>query len=690
MAAINTQVVTTGAGSTTLNVPAQPVVVGDLIMIWCAVGFPSITWIASGFTAVPASSNNSTGQHSSCQLLYRTADSTDVSLWQSTGSYTVTISTFHAWDAVIIISGQADPALSGLANSGSLQSSSTSLTANSITTSQSGDVLVWLGVAMCASGSTPLPITVPAGYTQLGIQLNSSGVGTANTGMTIATANQSSPGATGAVSGSISAAQGTGGLLIGVQPATQPVAQPGSVVQSAAGAPTQTAFTVVSKLSNATSLRLKVATDAALTQNVTWVSAQTPDGLNYVRHVVTGLSAGTQYYYQLADTPSGGSETLIGSVGKAKTLPSAGTPQNFRVALVSCITQATTDPAAINDWTAWNADLNVFTGDFDYSGTKSTDLSTQVGVYETQIANSVGLNALIANAWGYYCRSDHEAGPDNGDSDNTYTATNIAAYQQVFPYGALGDSESPPHGLYQTWVAGRVRFIMIDIRNIDRSPGSNTDDASKTMLGATQMAWFKAQLIQPEPLKVIVSDVAWMGAPSITNGPDKWWSYSTERQAIISYIAANTAQVQNVMLWHGDSHCVGVATPAQNTWGGFPVYCAAPMHNTGGGRDLTTFSAYYDNDGGDCRQYGRITFTDDGTTITSTFSGWDATNQVEQVSQTDTFNAPSSPTGKGRAWNEATQTWQTFTPKIYEGGTPVTAETKIWDETSGTWKITSP
>lgn len=690
MAAINAQVVTTGLGSSTLHVPAQPVVAGDLIMIWCAVGFPSLTWSASGFTAVPASSYNSTGQHSSCQLLYRTADSTDVALWQSSGSYTVTISTSHAWDAVIIVSGQADPALPGFANSGNLQASSTSLTANSITTSQSGDVLVWLGIDMCGSGSTPQPITVPSGYTQLGTQVNSSGNSTANTGMTIAIASQSSPGAIGSVSGSISSAQGTGGLLVGVQPATQPPPQPGTVVQSIAGGQTQTTFTVVSKLSNATSVRLKVATDAALTQNVTWVSAQTPDSLSYVRHAATGLSAGTQYYYQLADTPSGGSETLIGSVGMAKTLKAAGSPQNFRVALVSCITQAAADPAAINDWTAWNADLNIFTGDLDYSGTTSTDLPTQVGVYEKQITNSAGLNALVANAWGYYCRSDHEAGPDNGDSDNAYTATNIAAYQQVFPYGALGDSESPPHGLYQTWVVGRVRFIMVDIRNIDRSPGSNTDDSSKTMLGATQLAWFKAQLIQPEPLKVIVSDVAWMGAASITNGPDKWWSYSTERQEIIDYIAANTAQVQDVMLWHGDTHAVAVATPAKNTWGGFPVYCAAPMHNIGGGRDLSAFSAYYDNAGGACRQYGRITLTDDGTTITSAFSGWDATNQVEQVSQTDTFYAPSSPTGKGRVWNEVTQTWQTFTPKVYESGAPVIAKTKVWDEGSDTWKITSP
>ncbi|HSX35818.1 MAG TPA: alkaline phosphatase D family protein [Patescibacteria group bacterium] len=478
-------------------------------------------------------------------------------------------------------------------------------------------------------------------------------------------------------------------LLITLKESNGPT--PGSVVQSIAGAPTQTGFTVVSKLAGATSVRLKVATDAALTANATFVAAQVPDSMGYVRHTPTGLSYGTQYYYQLADTPSGGSETLIGSVGKAKTLKQAGVPANFTVALVSCITQAAADPAAINDWTTYNADLNVFTGDFDYSGTVSTTLATQVSVYETQIAGANGLSAMIANAWGYYCRSDHESGPDNGDSNTAYTATNIAAYQQVFPYGALGDTNPTPRGLYQTWVVGRVRFIMVDVRNLDRSPGANTDNASKTMLGATQLAWLKTQLIQPEPLKVIISDPQWAGTATpflLTNGPDKWWSYNTERMDIVNYISTNASLVQNVMLWHGDAHCLGVVAPADNAWGGFPVYCAAPMHNTGGGLDLGSFTSEYNNSGGNCRFYGRITLTDDGTTITSVFSGWDATNQVQRVTQTDTFSAP--PAGKGKVWNASTGTWDPFTPKIYASGVPDTAKAKVWDAGSGTWITTKP
>ena len=49
------------------------------------------------------------------------------------------------------------------------------------------------------------------------------------------------------------------------------------------------------------------------------------------------------------------------------------------------------------------------------------------------------------------------------------------------------------------------------------------------MLGATQLAWLQAQLVQPEPLKIIVTDTQWLGSTVPTLGQDpehgKWWSY---------------------------------------------------------------------------------------------------------------------------------------------------------------------
>ena len=431
---------------------------------------------------------------------------------------------------------------------------------------------------------------------------------------------------------------------------------PGAICQQmTAGAPSQTGFTVISKVIGGTSVRLKAATDAGMSANVFYVAAQTPDLYGYVNHAVTGLSAHTQYYVQLADTPTGGSETVFGSVGACKTLPAAGAPADFTVSFASCMaTTDTNSPAAgtaMADWVAWNADIKIFTGDFDYFDAEYTDEYSQVGVFESQVHQGAdggagAIQQMISQGWGFYCASDHDTGPDNGDSNTAWMPANIAARQEVFPMAPLGDTTySPVHGLYQSWVAGRIRFIMIDIRNTDRSPGANTDNGSKTMLGAAQLAWFYNQLIQPEPLKVVVGDTQWMG--NVVAGQlDKWWSYDTERQAIIAYIAAHQSQVQNLMWWHGDFHGLGCTPAADNSWGGFPVYCAAPLCQTGAAvQDTSTFTQFYNNSGGECRLYGRVTFTDTGSEITSAFVGWDAANQVAQISQTDVFPTPVAGSG---------------------------------------------
>ena len=421
---------------------------------------------------------------------------------------------------------------------------------------------------------------------------------------------------------------------------------PGPVIfHQVVGAPTDAGFTACSKPVGATSVRLKVATNSALTQNVTYVSAQTPDTYGYVQHVVTGLNPATVYYCQLADTASGSSEIQVGPVGQIMTLPVPGSVASFTVAFASCILNSTTTPsptAALTDWIGWGADLNVFVGDFDYADSTVTTMAGQLGNIEEQSMYWLGA-AITTSAWGYACRSDHDSTTDGGDSDNLWTAANLLAFQEAFPYVApLPDPNNPVQGVYQSWVCGRVRFIMLDQRNVNRSPVANADNSSKTMLGAEQLTWLQEQLIMPEPLKIIVCDTNWMGASTATSscGPG-WTYYMTERAAIISYIAANASLVKNVMLWHGDAHGVGCVPGWGNPWGGFPVYCAAPLRNLGAAfttEIAATFAQSYNNNAGQCRLYGRVTITDNGQTIAVNYQGWDAVNTVAQVEQTDTFN----------------------------------------------------
>lgn len=418
---------------------------------------------------------------------------------------------------------------------------------------------------------------------------------------------------------------------------------PAQVFHMVCGAPTDASFSVIAKPVGGTSLRLKVATNEALTSGVFYEPAQTPDQYGYVSYQVSGLSPSATYYCQLADTPPGGTEVLSGPAGQCMTLPVPGAITSCTVAFASCIDTGDTGgspTAAISDWISWDADLNVFLGDYGYFDTTDTTVSGWLGYIEYQ-SMYYSLLALTSTAWGFYVRSDHDSTTAGGDSDNTWTAANLLACQEAFPQAPLADPNSPVHGLYQSFVMGRVRFILLDQRNTDRSPVANTDNSSKTMLGANQLAWLEQQLLLPEPLKIICTDTSWIGNTSQSSCGPGWGYYSTERQSIISFIQANQSRVKNVLLWHGDAHGVAACPGWGNADGGFSVYCAAPLRQTSGSdavAALQAFPAWYNNNSGTCRFYGRVTITDSGQTISVSFQGWDAVSQVTQITQTDVFN----------------------------------------------------
>ena len=424
----------------------------------------------------------------------------------------------------------------------------------------------------------------------------------------------------------------------------------GSVTHAWVGAPTTDGFRVRARTAGATSLRLAVSTSPAMT-SPTYLTAQTPNSAGYVDFTVTGLPSGTQHYYQLADTPAGDVEKLIGAVGKVRTLP-AQTAGGFTFAFGSCVTNNAVT-SALTDLRSWDPDFWLHLGDFHYRNPTSTDPAVHRGLIEAQIAAAGGLAAALRDVPSFYVRSDHDAGPGDNADQGTEAPASIQAYQDVVPHPPLADSRSPKHGLYFAFTVRRVRFIMLDVRNTDRSPGATDPTSSgKTMLGATQKAWLLSELAGPEPVKVICSDVPWLGAtqttPTVANGMDKWWSYDAERTEIGNYISSNGIRV---LLLHGDSHSMAYAAGTSNPKGGFPVWCSSPLHNVGGGLQLGTFDAVY-NTGNTVvgEQYARVTVTDTGSTITLAYSAWDALNNTERLSTQAVF-----PVARAAATGQATE-----------------------------------
>ena len=59
----------------------------------------------------------------------------------------------------------------------------------------------------------------------------------------------------------------------------------------------------------------------------------------------------------------------VGNVGTCKTLPTPGSRSRSRSLSHPASTPLTrpVPDAAINDWIAWGADLDIFTGDYNYA-----------------------------------------------------------------------------------------------------------------------------------------------------------------------------------------------------------------------------------------------------------------------------------------------------------------------------------
>jgi hypothetical protein len=182
-----------------------------------------------------------------------------------------------------------------------------------------------------------------------------------------------------------------------------------------------------------------------------------------------------------------------------------------------------------------------------------------------------------------------------------------------------------------------VRFIVVDERSF-KSSNSATDNSSKTMLGSTQKQWLKDTITAAtEPVIFWVGDAPWTGAASSPD--DEWFAYNTERQELGAFFAASG---KNIIRLGGDMHAVA-ADDGSNSVGGIPVLQAAPWGNTFSNKGTPYSSGPYPTSGTSIvRQYGLVTVTDTGSSITVDFGGYDSSD-VKRVSFNRTYGAEAPP-----------------------------------------------
>lgn len=370
---------------------------------------------------------------------------------------------------------------------------------------------------------------------------------------------------------------------------------------------------VIFRVNAACDARLLYSTNADLSGG-TYTATQTISAAPFVfDDTLTGLSADTKYYCR-GETDG----RLTGDVGSFTTSPGSGSAQDFSFVTGSC-SQSLSTGANWDNMLTHNPLFLLDTGDLHYEDPATNSPSTVRGYYDTKVLGNlyrpkwVLKDLPIEYIWdGHDCFSPPE--------DTTALPASQQVFREYFPHRSLEVSD----GIYRAFTIGRVRFIILDLYS-HRSAESATDDASKTMLGTTQKAWFKSELDDAEsvhgcPLTLAVS--TW----PLNTSSLRWANYSTERAELLSYIVTNGYE-GNVCWISGDDHALSMddGTNMNSLLGcATPVLQSAPIDRSENNR--TSDGTYSEGTLASGSYFTVVTITDNGTSITMNWSGRNTSN----------------------------------------------------------------
>lgn len=377
-------------------------------------------------------------------------------------------------------------------------------------------------------------------------------------------------------------------------------------------------ITVVAKLSgNAAAVRLAVDTADDFTSPV--YSSAVATSNRVARLSVEGLAADTEYFCAVEVEGVINTET----VGRFKTLPAAGA-FSFTCAFAG-------DANTGSSHQVFEEILNhdplffIHLGDLHYENINVNDVGAFLAAYDAVLA-SPRQGELYRQVPTLYMWDDHDYGPNDSAGNATGRDAACEAYRLRVPHPPLAKAGTTDP-IYFTHRVGRVLFIFTDQRSM-ATPKSESDNESKSVLGAEQKAWLKSILADPANsglLFVWVCSRVWGGVP--TAGIDHWGGYTTERREIADHMKAHCAGRFCVL--SADMHSLAIDDGSNHdfaTGGGAPtpIFQAAPLDRTGA---QTWGNATYSEGGRHMGngQFGVMEVADvGGQEITVTWTGFDA------------------------------------------------------------------
>lgn len=348
---------------------------------------------------------------------------------------------------------------------------------------------------------------------------------------------------------------------------------------------------------------------------------------------ISGLLAGTKYYYQAVG------DVTSSAIHSFTTFPSAPTSAKF-VFLTDFQDISTDPPHPTPTGTFISADaespnLVLIGGDFDHSNpgvgndeitSRSKTRSMWKRLYNPVAVGNADMSTFVANILRKYAIvhnwDDHDYFGNN--MSGTYNWKDTVSKAEYLNY--IPSYSNPPvaGGIWQTFNYGSlVQVFLLDSRS-QRSPNSDPDNASKSMLDKYgvgppngQLDWLKTQLLASTATwKLVMSQVPWNHTSQKGTSPafDNWYGFQTEQTALKTYLTAN--HIRNVILLVGDAHMGALENGTSDPLNLPEIIGPTPNFVTGGGETCNNFDVLgtwsngtYGSPGGVCNGYTVLTFT---------------------------------------------------------------------------------
>jgi len=385
---------------------------------------------------------------------------------------------------------------------------------------------------------------------------------------------------------------------------------------------------------------------------------------NVVGFHLTHLRPNITYYYAFEVK----GELELEKAGHFRTSPTGSA--SFEFAFASCGRTGSTN-ASYERIREHQPLFFLCPGDFHYEDVRSNRVESFYSAYDKVFASKVQAR-LYREVPLVYLWDDHDFCGNNSDDRAVARPAVRQAYQDYFPHYPFWDTR-PEGVIAQTFVVGRVKFIMTDLRS-HRDPAAATDGPGKSMMGPVQREWWKRELLAANgvyPLIFWVSSVPWIGSmqtnhywPVTTNefgyrhhlqldytttkarpakpvAVDSWAAYAHERAELAQFIKSR--QIRGLVILQGDMHALAADDGSNSDYapgGGapIPVMAAAPLD-----QDASLKGGPYSQGLYKPRKregcFGLVTVHDEGGRITAHFSGRNNADE-EQVTLTVVRDLP--------------------------------------------------